>query len=231
MSMQSVHINNAVVRYGEDVVLDIPELTLEAAGQYAVIGPNGAGKTTLLRILAGTLEPSEGTVSVPQAWSVGYLPQHPFVFNLSVYRNVDMAVQDAGLSHSEREKRVNEALEIVGMSDLISARGTELSGGQAQRVTLARVFAQHHNLLLLDEPTSAMDIKGTIIVEDALKRYLDQYQATLVVCTHAPSQAQRISNKIIVLEEGRIVEQGPTVDILQNPQNEMVQEFLSYWRL
>lgn len=231
MTEQGVHIQDLVMRYGEEVVLNVASLNLEAHEKYAIIGPNGAGKTTLLRILAGTLKQSEGTVDVPSGWTVGYLPQHPFVFNMSVFRNVDMAVQDAGLSRSEREKRVNEALEIVGMSDLISARGTELSGGQAQRVTLARVFAQHHDLLLLDEPTSAMDIKGTIIVEDALKRYLDQYQATLVVCTHAPSQAQRISNKIIVLEEGRIAEQGSTVDVLQNPQSEMVQEFLSYWRL
>lgn len=231
MTEQGVHIQDLVMRYGEEVVLNVASLDLEAHEKYAIIGPNGAGKTTLLRILAGTLKQSEGTVDIPSGWTVGYLPQHPFVFNMSVFRNVDMAVQDAGLSRSEREKRVNEALEIVGMSDLISARGTELSGGQAQRVTLARVFAQHHDLLLLDEPTSAMDIKGTIIVEDALKRYLDQYQATLVVCTHAPSQAQRISNKIIVLEEGRIAEQGSTVDVLQNPQSEMVQEFLSYWRL
>ena len=231
MTEQGVHIQDLVMRYGEEVVLNVASLDLEAHEKYAIIGPNGAGKTTLLRILAGTLKQSEGTFDIPSGWTVGYLPQHPFVFNMSVFRNVEMAVQDAGLSRSEREKRVNEALEIVGMSDLISARGTELSGGQAQRVTLARVFAQHHNLLLLDEPTSAMDIKGTIIVEDALKRYLDQYQATLVVCTHAPSQAQRISNKIIVLEEGRIAEQGSTVDVLQNPQSEMVQEFLSYWRL
>lgn len=231
MTEQGVHIQDLVMRYGEEVVLNVASLDLEAHEKYAIIGPNGAGKTTLLRILAGTLKQSEGTVDIPSGWTVGYLPQHPFVFNMSVFRNVDMAVQDAGLSRSEREKRVNEALEIVGMSDLVSAQGTELSGGQAQRVTLARVFAQHHDLLLLDEPTSAMDIKGTIIVEDALKRYLDQYQATLVVCTHAPSQAQRISNKIIVLEEGRIAEQGSTVDVLQNPQSEMVQEFLSYWRL
>ena len=231
MTEQGVHIQDLVMRYGEEVVLNVASLNLEAHEKYAIIGPNGAGKTTLLRILAGTLKQSEGTVDIPSGWTVGYLPQHPFVFNMSVFRNVEMAVQDAGLSRSEREKRVNEALEIVGMLDLVSARGTELSGGQAQRVTLARVFAQHHDLLLLDEPTSAMDIKGTIIVEDALKRYLDQYQATLVVCTHAPSQAQRVSNKIIVLEEGRIAEQGPTVDVLQNPQSEMVQEFLSYWRL
>ncbi len=231
MTEQGVHIQDLVMRYGEEVVLNVASLDLGAHEKYAIIGPNGAGKTTLLRILAGTLKQSEGTVDIPSGWTVGYLPQHPFVFNMSVFRNVEMAVQDAGLSRSEREKRVNEALEIVGMLDLVSARGTELSGGQAQRVTLARVFAQHHDLLLLDEPTSAMDIKGTIIVEDALKRYLDQYQATLVVCTHAPSQAQRVSNKIIVLEEGRIAEQGPTVDVLQNPQSEMVQEFLSYWRL
>ena len=225
-----VRITNLVKSYGDAVVLDVSELALQAGERYAVIGPNGAGKSTLLRILAGTLQASGGEVDIPQSWTVGYLPQHPFIFDISVQRNVAVAVEK-GLSREQRNVRVGQALEMVGMQDMADARGSQLSGGQAQRVALARLFARPCDLMLLDEPTSAMDIKGTIAVEQALARFLEQSDTTLVMCTHAPAQALRVSTRTLFLDEGLLVEQGPTSSLVNGPQTKAAREFLSYWRI
>ena len=230
MSNSLVHIANLTKSYGDDVVLSIADFALQAGERYAVIGPNGAGKSTLLRILAGTLDPTSGSIDAPSHLKIGYMPQHPFIFDATVRRNVAMAT-DRGLSRSRRDELVDQALETVGMLDMADARGPQLSGGEAQRVALARLFARSCDLLLLDEPTSAMDVRGTIDVEQALVRFLAQSEATLVLSTHAPAQALRISTHTLFLDEGLLVEHGPTAALIDEPQTQAASDFLSYWRI
>lgn len=227
----TVTLSNVKKTYGDQTVLDIDAFEFEAGTTYAVVGPNGAGKSTLLRIIAGTLDASEGTVAIPSGLSVGYLPQKPYVFGFSVFKNIAMALDNAGLDKNQVKHAVDEALEAVGMSDFAQARGTSLSGGEAQRVALARLLVARHDVLLLDEPTSAMDIKGTVAVEQALSDYLQRNNTTLIVSTHAPSQALRVTEQAVVLVDGKIAETDATAKVLENPSDERVAEFLSYWRL
>ena len=220
--------------YGERTVLDVESLELESGLSYALVGPNGSGKSTLIRMLSGVEVATGGRVDLAGGRTrddlvVGYMPQKSYVFGFSVFRNVAMALESLNLSRDDIDKRVREALDAVGMADLAEARGSGLSGGEAQRVALARMLVQDLDVLLLDEPTASMDIAGTMLVEDALRAYRERTGCLLLTATHAPSQAHRISDRAVMLSAGKVVEFGDTDEVLSNPTSDAGREFLSYW--
>lgn len=220
--------------YAERVVLDVDELVLDSGHAYALVGPNGSGKSTLLRILAGVIDASEGGVVVhgdsnSEELRVGFMPQKGYSFGFSVYRNVALALEGSGLTRNEISERVISALDAVGISDLADARGSSLSGGEAQRMALARILVRDLDVALLDEPTASMDITATMLVEDVLTEYREKTGCLLLVATHAPSQARRIANSIVMLSEGKVVECGDAQDVLLQPASAQGREFLSYW--
>lgn len=220
--------------YGERVVLDVDGLMLKSGVSYALVGPNGSGKSTFLRILGGVADQSSGFVDVTGDVSrddlaVGYMPQKSYVFGFSVSRNVALALAGSGLARDEVKQKVEAALKEVGMQDFADARGDGLSGGEAQRVALARLLVQDLDVVLLDEPTASMDIAGTLLVEEALARYRARTGCLLLAATHAPSQAHRISDEAVVLTSGRVVEQGATEQVLAHPESDEGRAFLSYW--
>jgi len=216
-------------RYGARVALDIPVLTIEAGERLAIIGPNGSGKSTLLRQLAGVIAPDAGTVKTGNfsRGDIGYLPQHPYAFDMSVQKNVELAL--AG--EPDRAKRAQEALERVGLLHLARARANRLSGGETQRMALARVLAKPRKLLLLDEPTACVDIAAIEQIERAILDYVEQTGCTLVFSSHAPSQAIRLSTRVLALEGGRIGELGDTVQVLHDPQEDSTRAFLRNWKI
>ena len=220
---------NVQKRYGARVALDIQQLTIEPGERLAVIGPNGIGKSTLLRLLAGVLAPDTGTVQIGNfsRGDIGYLPQHPYAFDLSVQKNVELAL--AG--EADKAKIAQAALERVGLLHLAKARANRLSGGETQRMVLARVLAKPRKLLLLDEPTASADIAAIELIERAILDYVAQTGCTLVFSSHAPSQAMRLSTRVLALDGGRIGELGDTAQVLQNPQAESTRAFLKSWRL
>ena len=222
-----ITLQDVLVQYNERVILDIPELHFAEGKRYGLIGENGSGKTTLLRLLAGTLSPTRGQVTRMGADGMGYMPQNPYAFSFSVLRNVEMALD----GEAERETAAREALHRVGMDELVHASGSKLSGGEAQRMAFARMIAKPRRLLLLDEPTSSTDIKGTDLIEATLLDYLQANGCTLIFSTHSPAQALRLAEEVIFLDQGRIVEQGPAKSILEVPQNERTQLFLAHWRI
>lgn len=225
-----VEMRSLEKRYADRVVLHLDRLELCPGRSYALIGPNGAGKSTFLRIVAGRLAPTAGTV-ISRAASVGYMPQKGYVFGFSVRKNVSLAVEAAGFAGSERDRRVEAALEVVGMREFARAKGSELSGGEAQRVALARMVAVPHDLLLLDEPTASMDVRGTRLAEQALADYAADAHCAVVVSTHAPSQALRIAQEGIMLCDGAVVESGPIEDVVRAPKSDQGREFLAYWAM
>ena len=235
MSAQfTLTVNGLRKAYGDRVVLDADGLALESGRAYALVGPNGSGKSTFLKALSGVIDQTAGSVDVSgdvarDALSVGYMPQKSYVFGFSVLKNVKMALDGMGLSREEADIRAMRALEEVGMAAFADKRGGGLSGGEAQRVALARMLVKDLDVLLLDEPTASMDIAGTLLVEEALARYRERTDCLLVVATHAPSQARRIAPETVMLAAGRVVEFGPTERVLSNPQSEQGREFLSYW--
>ena len=229
----AVQLTGLCKEFGERVVLDIERLTLKSGRSCALVGPNGSGKSTLLRILAGVDDPTAGSIDVegmPRGdVRVGYMPQKSYIFGFSVFKNVALALDAKGFSKNEVERRVNEALEAVDMKAFVQERGSGLSGGEGQRVALARLLVQDLDVLLLDEPTASMDIAGTLLVEEALARYRERTGCIAITATHAPSQAHRIAEKTIMLSGGRIVECGPTDQVLSSPESEEGRQFLSYW--
>ena len=215
--------------YGERCVLDIPELTIARGESLALIGPNGCGKTTLLRLLAGTLKPDMGTIytgALPRG-AIGYLPQKPYAFDLSVQKNVELSLS----GERNRERLALAALERVGLTHLRHARGNRLSGGELQRMALARVLVKPRKLLLLDEPTASADILAIDQIERALEAYRSETGCTLVFSSHAPSQALRLSGRVLALDAGRIGELGETNEVLHSPQTESTRAFLEHWKI
>lgn len=209
-------------------VLNLPRLNLEEGCRYALIGPNGAGKSTLIKLLAQLIEPTSGTIEMGGIGDrIGYLPQKPFMFAGTVLRNVTLGLPRA----DNRTAQALAALDKVGMREFQKERSARLSGGEAQRVALARVIAQERRMILLDEPTSATDIAGEAKIEEALTAYWRESGCTLVSATHSPAQAGRLADEIIVLENGVIAEKNEAHQLLESPKNPTVRTFLNYWRL
>ena len=230
----SLHVHELRKEYGSRVVLDADGLELASGRSYALVGANGSGKSTLLKVLSGTVDQTSGFVDVEgdvdrHQLQVGYMPQSSYVFDFSVRKNVALALSSAGLPADEVARRVDRALSEVGMSEMADARGGGLSGGESQRVALARMLVRDWDVVLLDEPTASMDVEGTLLVERALARYRQRTGCLIVVATHAPSQAHRIADTAIMLDAGRVVEFGPTDEVFAHPQSEAGRSFLSYW--
>lgn len=187
--------------YKERTVLDVPQLCIRDGESVALAGANGSGKTTLLRILARVLRADCGTVTAPD--DVRYLPQHPYAFRGTVLDNVLIGAKE------EREK-AQQLLEQLELSALADKRAQSLSGGELQKLALCRVLIRPCALLLLDEPTAALDTRGTELVRDALARYKTQTNCTLVFSTHAPQLAAQAADRLILLRDGRIDADGGT---------------------
>lgn len=228
-----VHIAGLRKTFGQRTVLDVDRLDLRSGCACALVGPNGSGKSTLLRIMAGVDAATAGEIGLAgksrDELRVGYMPQKSYVFGFSVVKNVALALDGLGLSKDEVSRRAFRALASVGMQDFAQQRGSGLSGGEAQRVALARMLVRDLDVLLLDEPTASMDIAGTLLVEEALACYRERTGCLLVMATHAPSQARRAAEKTVMLAGGRVVECGPTNRVLSAPESKEGRAFLSYW--
>jgi ABC-type Mn2+/Zn2+ transport system ATPase subunit len=209
------------------MVLNIPHLVFNATKRYALIGVNGSGKTTLLRILAGVLKPDSGEVTSTEPNNMGYMPQAPYAFSFSVEKNVAIALGKEQVSNEQ----VHEALKAVGMDHLKHARGNQLSGGETQRMALARMIAKRRNLLLLDEPTASADIRGISQIEKVLLKYAADNRCTVILSTHSPAQALRLVDEVIFLDQGMVIEHGAAKDVLYNPQHQVIKEFLDHWKI
>ena len=215
--------------YDARLVLNVPDLTIPAGEICALIGPNGSGKTTLLRVLAGTLPPDEGTIRFEgiTRGEIGYLPQKPYAFDLSVLQNVLLPLGGV----AEAKSRAVNALERVGIGHLANARAKRLSGGETQRLALARLLVKPWKLLLLDEPTSAADVGAVEQIELALLGYARETGCALVYATHAPSQALRLGGRVLALSGGGIAEAGEAEQVLRRSQAESTRVFLKSWTI
>jgi ABC-type multidrug transport system ATPase subunit len=220
-------LRDVVQQFGGRVVLEIPGLQFLPGRRYGLIGENGSGKTTLIRMLAGTSRPTSGIIEGLQGKKVGYLPQSPYAFSFSVLENVAMALD----GRKDAKELAQKALVAVGMESLVEARGERLSGGEAQRMALARVLVRSYDVLLLDEPTSSTDVRSMDLIETTLKEYVEKTQCTLIFSTHSPAQALRLADEVLYLEKGRLVEQGPAQELFHSPEDERTKAFLRHWSL
>jgi len=231
-----VEIKKAKKKCGQKTILDVEGVCIESGKIYALLGPNGAGKTTFLRAISGVDKDIEREMSLigveqPHCEKVGYMPQSAYLFDATVEKNVLLGFVGKNMAKKDMEKLAFEALERVGMERFAKSRARSLSGGESQRVALARMLVMKKDLVLLDEPTSATDVVGAEMIEDYILNLNKKYGITFVFSTHNPSQAARIAHEVIFMDNGRINEMGNAREVLDNPQNKETEKFLKNWRL
>ena len=226
-----IEIQNLKKSFQGRLVLDIPSLILEPGIRYAIIGANGSGKSTLLKLIAGVIPPDEGSIHIPlqEREALGYMPQRVYAFRQSVLKNVMMALPSTQ-KNIAREAAM-EALKQVGMDHMAHLPGNRLSGGESQRMAFARMLVRPRPFLFLDEPTSAADIKGNDMVEEALLSYHAASGCGMVMATHSLAQASRLAQELLYMDHGILVERGPTKEVLHHPKSPQLQEFLAHWHL
>jgi len=208
----------------------------------AVLGPNGSGKSTLLRTLAGMQplaggsivldgdildDPSAGILIPPERRSCGVVFQDYLLFpHLTAAANVAFGLRCRGASKHEANRQAGEWLERIGLADRASAKPAQLSGGQAQQVALARALAPEPRLLLLDEPMAALDVSARGAVRHRLRRHLEAFTGSCVIVTHDPLDAAALADRLVIIEEGREVQQGTLADVTARPQTKYVAELV-----
>ena len=214
----------------------------EADKTTVLLGESGAGKSTVLRLLAGLLHPERGHISLngiiyfdseqhivvpPQERPFGYVFQDYVLFpHLNVFENVAFGLRAQHLPQKVIRQRVGQALEQVRLSGLDSRRPAQLSGGQQQRVAIARALALQPQLLLLDEPLAALDVQTRREVRQELRRILAQVGITTVLVTHQHLEALLFGHHILVLDQGRVIQQGSQRDLLEHPRSSYVAELV-----
>jgi putative spermidine/putrescine transport system ATP-binding protein len=227
---------NLTKRYGEVRAVAGIDLEIERGEFFTLLGPSGSGKTTTLRMIAGFEAPSEGTIELagrdmsrvpPYDRPVNTVFQDYALFpHMTVGENVAYGLRVAGVSKAERAHRRDEALEMVRLPGYGDRRPGELSGGQRQRVALARAIVNHPEVLLLDEPLGALDLKLREQMQVELKAIQGDVGITFVYVTHDQDEALTMSNRIAVFNQGRIEQVSDPVELYERPATEFVAGFV-----
>ena len=237
----SIRVEHVSKRFSEYPALEDVSLTIDDGEFVALLGPSGSGKTTLLRILAGLEVPEQGEVwfgkrnvtnAKPASRGIGFVFQHYALFgHMSVAKNIAFGLSVMRRSNrpkkSDIKNRVEQLLELVQLSGLEDRYPSQLSGGQRQRVALARALARDPKILLLDEPFGALDAKVRRELRDALRQIHDQLQLTSIFVTHDQEEAFSLSDRVAVLNQGRLEQFAGPDDIVSAPASGFVREFVS----
>jgi tungstate transport system ATP-binding protein len=217
--MPAIELDRLTLARNGTTILDGLSARIAATGITALIGPNGAGKSATLRVIDGLLKPDTGAVRIIGEGLVrrAFVFQRPALLRTSAIANVALALEPLGLSRSERTSRARAALVRVGLGDRAEAPATRLSGGEQQRLALARAWAAEPDLLLADEPTANLDPGATELVEGLIAD-IARRGAKVVLVSHNLAQVTRLAADVVVLARGRAVEEGPTRALLTSPQ-------------
>ena len=206
--------------YGDRTVLDFPGAQLEPGKIYAVIGANGSGKSTFAKILAGILR-ADRKGRFTDGGAVGYMPQKNYAFRMSTKANILLNGTDEG-----RAERLMQQLQLHPLSE---KRADRLSGGETARMALARLMMRRYDLVILDEPTAAMDMETTILSEDLIAAYVRETGCAMILVTHSLQQARRIAQEVLYFHKGRLLEAGPAERVLYQPEREETRQFLDFY--
>lgn len=233
-----VCVENVTKRFGEVIAVDKLNLSVEKGQFLTLLGPSGCGKTTLLRSIAGFEEPDSGRIYIG-GQDVTFTPPHKrpanMVFqryalfpHLSVIENVEFGLRVKKLDDSEIKDRAERMLNLVQLKGYGSRTVNQLSGGQAQRVALARALVNEPDVLLLDEPLAALDLKIRQQMQVELKLLHAELGITFIYVTHDQEEAMTISDRIVVIQAGKIIQDGTPEEIYNSPQNAFVAEFIGH---
>ena len=219
-------------------VLGIPTFTLQPGSVTALIGPNGSGKSTLLQTLASLIEPAAGEITFHgeplctrqerhrYRQHVTLVFQESLLFDATVRSNLAVGLKLHGIPRAEREQRIQESAARFGITHLLDRSARKLSGGEAQRTSLARAFALTPEILLLDEPFSALDPPTREAIIDDLAMVLRETKTTAVLATHDQMEAMRLADVLAVMHAGRIAQTGGVTDVINHPVDEFVAAFV-----
>jgi ABC-type Fe3+/spermidine/putrescine transport system ATPase subunit len=232
----TVEFRDVKKRFGPVTAIDGVSFSIAGGETVALLGPSGCGKTTILRMIAGFDNPDEGIVRIggadmrglkPYERNVGLLFQHYALFpHMTVAENVAYGLRHRGVDAKSIPARVAEMLDLVRLPSFGNRRPDQLSGGQQQRVALARALATRPGLVLLDEPLSALDAKLRQDLRAELKQVLAAVDATTIVVTHDQEEAMSLGERVFVMKDGRIVQEGPPNEVYSRPRSRFVADFM-----
>ena len=236
MTEALVEFDKVVKRFGDFTAVQAFDLAIIKGEFLAIMGPSGCGKTTTLRMLAGLERPSEGEIRLngrrmnevkaserdtPMVWQ--NLALFPF---LNVVKNVEFGLKMRGLGSAERRRKAVEWLDRLDIGEFAERDVAQLSGGQRQRVALARALVTEPEILLLDEPLSALDANLVVRMQGVLSRLQKDLGITFVYVTHSQSEAFAMADRVVIMNEGRIAQTGTPREVYRNPANRFVAEFV-----
>ena len=232
----AIEVRNISKKFGDFVALDNVSVNVPSGELTALLGPSGGGKSTLLRVIAGLETPDSGSVTIsgedatqlpPQRRNVGFVFQHYAAFkHMSVFRNVAFGLEIRKRPKAEIKERVQQLLELVHLEAFGHRLPSQLSGGQRQRMALARALAVEPQVLLLDEPFGALDAQVRKELRVWLRRLHDEIHVTTVFVTHDQEEAMDVSDRIVVIADGRIEQIGAPDELYEQPENDFVMSFL-----
>jgi iron(III) transport system ATP-binding protein len=227
--------------FGSQMVLDHVGLEIPRGELVAILGPSGCGKTTLLRIIAGLERQNSGRILIenqdvsaapPAARQCGIVFQSYALFpNLSVKQNIAFGMDRRRTTRAQRNQRVLELLDLIGLPNIAGRRPAQLSGGQQQRVALARALAVDPSILLLDEPLSALDAKVRARLRVEIRQIQQRLKLTTILVTHDQEEALTMADRVVVMDHGRILQVGTPWEIYRNPRHSTVGDFVGSMNL
>lgn len=234
--MTSVTLNEVSRVFDGYTAVRPTSLSIEDGEFVVLLGPSGCGKTTMLRMIAGFVPPTSGSIHLgkedvtrlpPRLRNIGMVFQNYALFpNMSVADNVGFGLKEHGFGKPEIRKRVGEMLELVQLSDKGDRWVTELSGGQQQRVALARALAFSPRVLLMDEPLAALDLKLREQMQIELRRIQRELGITTVLVTHDQHEAMGLADRIVIMAQGEIQQEGSSHALYSDPANKFVADFI-----
>lgn len=229
-------IDNINKKFKSKSVLEDVSFSVKKGEFLSLLGPSGCGKTTILRLLIGIDHPTSGhiykngvdiTNTSPKDRNIGIVFQNYSLFpNMDVYHNISYALEERKLPKTEIDRKVKEMIEMVGLDEHIYKKPRQLSGGQQQRVAIARTLVLNPDIILFDEPMSALDAEIKVLLRDQLKDIQRKLGITMVYVTHDQEEAFAMSDRIMVLNDSRIAQLSTPYELYHHPANEFVKRFI-----
>ena len=220
--------------YDERCVLNVENQTIKKGNFLGVIGPNGSGKSTLIKIIAGLIEASNGNVvynnnklNTKIQQDMTLVLQKPYLLRTTVFNNIAYPLAIRGIKKQEISRRVNDVMKSLDIRTLRDQKAWTLSGGETQKVALARAIVIKPSLLLLDEPTANIDPGSVLVMEENIKKFYEENGSTVIMITHNLQQSKRLCADVAFMNEGEIIEMDSVDNIFDNSKNTLTKRFIA----